>query len=219
MQLLPSPSGSPEQQQQQQQVDGEAAAGAAAAHLAPRYLAEEAAPPGATRPIRIWVEYQATRSLDADVNQKLKDTVNVALGVLQKYFRVRRPAPGAFLAPALCVVFDSAGYCNQYQPDMLGTAGNNKKLSMCGLATINGSHVAPYRQCTLGGVTCTDYKGGTGEYTDYYLYITAQQDDHCDSGAVAWALPCLYDTTTNRPLLVRAGAGVGKVERVAQGVV
>jgi hypothetical protein len=45
--------------------------------------------------------------------------------------------------------------------------------------------------------------GGSGEHTDYYLYITAMQDDHCDSGAVAWALPCLYDTTTNRPLLVR----------------
>jgi hypothetical protein len=45
------------------------------------------------------------------------------------------------------------------------------------------------------------YAGGTGEFTDYYLYITAHQDEHCASGAVAWALPCLYDTTTNRPLL------------------
>jgi hypothetical protein len=40
-----------------------------------------------------------------------------------------------------------------------------------------------------------------GEFTDYYLYITALQDEHCSSGAVAWALPCLYDTETNRPLL------------------
>ena len=43
--------------------------------------------------------------------------------------------------------------------------------------------------------------GGGGEYTDYYLYITAIQDEHCASGAVAWALPCLYDDATNRPLL------------------
>lgn len=50
-------------------------------------------------------------------------------------------------------------------------------------------------------------KGGKGEATDYYLYITTQQDNHCDSGAVAWALPCLYDSATNRPLLVRAGGG------------
>lgn len=38
------------------------------------------------------------------------------------------------------------------------------------------------------------------------MYITAAQDGHCDSGAVAWALPCLYDTDTNRPLLVRGDA-------------
>jgi hypothetical protein len=43
--------------------------------------------------------------------------------------------------------------------------------------------------------------GGAGEFTDYYLYITAIQDEHCSSGAVAWALPCLYDDATNRPLL------------------
>jgi hypothetical protein len=43
--------------------------------------------------------------------------------------------------------------------------------------------------------------GGTGEYTDYYLYITTLQDEHCQSGAVAWALPCLYDLDSNRPLL------------------
>lgn len=169
-------------------------------------------------------------------------------------------------------MWDSANYCNQHQPDFLpgGTADNT-----CGSATINGSHISPYEQCTLGGGSCQQYKGGwvvgpaawqatdvqdhmwhrppraepkqwrqnplfylqraagfaggtanggmsrggactlsltsvlppgvsaggQGEFTDYYLYITAIQDDHCASGAVAWALPCLYDDTTNRPLL------------------
>jgi hypothetical protein len=51
------------------------------------------------------------------------------------------------------------------------------------------------------GMACACPAGGVGEFTDYYLYITALQDEHCSSGAVAWALPCLYDTNTNRPLL------------------
>ena len=43
--------------------------------------------------------------------------------------------------------------------------------------------------------------GGVGEFTDYYLYITSQEDEHCAAGAVAWALPCKYSATTNRPIL------------------
>jgi hypothetical protein len=266
-------SSSAQQPRQQQLQDAEVLSndaavarggGAPARRAPPRLLAEQAA---ASRPIRIFVEYQFTE-LEPEVKQKLQDTVSVTLGVLQKYLRVRRPAPAALLAPALCVIFDSAGYCNQYQPDYISPGGSNKKLSMCGLAKINGSHIAPYRQCSLGGASCSDYQGawrprlgtgraqgglkrrlkgseaaaevaarstthslqrrahspraapapirrpppgGTGEHTDYYLYITATQDNHCDSGAVSWALPCLYDTNTNRPLLVggRAAGGQG----------
>jgi hypothetical protein len=43
--------------------------------------------------------------------------------------------------------------------------------------------------------------GGSGEATDYYLYVTALNDEACSSGAAAWALPCLFDPATNRPLL------------------
>jgi hypothetical protein len=43
--------------------------------------------------------------------------------------------------------------------------------------------------------------GGQGEATDYYLYVSARNDDACRSGAAAWALPCLFDPATNRPLL------------------
>jgi hypothetical protein len=43
--------------------------------------------------------------------------------------------------------------------------------------------------------------GGQGEATDYYLYVTTLNDDACSSGAAAWALPCLFNPATNRPLL------------------
>ncbi|KIZ07138.1 leishmanolysin-like peptidase [Monoraphidium neglectum] len=183
-------------------ADADTASASPPRGVTPRALAEKVSP--GSGPLRIWVEYQGITNLEQEVAQKLRDTINIALGVLQKYFRVRRPAADILLAPALCVIFDSAGYCNQFQPDLVNGGGGNsgaRKLGSCGLATINGSHIAPYRQCTLGGGSCVEWKGGSGEHTDYYLYITAMQDDHCDSGAVAWALPCLYDTTTNRPLL------------------
>jgi hypothetical protein len=143
----PKPPQQPAQQQPQ--------AGGAPGHAPPRRLAEA----GPQRPIRIFVEYQYT-DMDPEVKTKLQDTVSVALGVLQKYLRVRRPPADALLAPALCVIFDSAGYCNQFQPDFISPNGGSRKLSMCGLARINGSHIAPYKQCTLGGGSCSEYKGG-----------------------------------------------------------
>lgn len=42
-----------------------------------------------TVPIRVWVEYQGTNSLSQEGKQRLYDTVNIALGVLQKFFKVR----------------------------------------------------------------------------------------------------------------------------------
>jgi hypothetical protein len=54
-----------------------------------RRLIEEA---GATVPIRIWVEYQGVKDLSAEGQQKLYDTVNIALGVLQKFYKVWQPA-------------------------------------------------------------------------------------------------------------------------------
>eukprot|EP00878_Enallax_costatus_P007236 GHUV01007582.1.p1 GENE.GHUV01007582.1~~GHUV01007582.1.p1 ORF type:complete len:635 (+),score=97.10 GHUV01007582.1:1-1905(+) len=157
----------------------------------PRLLAET------TVPIRIWVEYQGVDSLASAGKQQLRNTVNIALGVLQKFYKVRRPAPGRLTVKPFCRMWDSANYCNQHQPDFLRSGSDNS----CGSAQINASHIASYQQCSLGGFNCQTYQGGGGEYTDYYLYITAIQDEHCASGAVAWALPCLYDDATNRPLL------------------
>ncbi|KAF8060553.1 Invadolysin [Scenedesmus sp. PABB004] len=167
--------------------------GAAARRVPPRRLAETPE----KVPIRIWVEYQGLGALSADGKRHLQNTVNIALGVLQKFFKVRRPVPGRLGVKPFCRMWDSANYCNQHQPDFLGGGADNT----CGSALINSSHIAKYTQCSLGGFSCDTYPGGGGEATDYYLYITAHQDEHCASGAVAWALPCLYDDATNRPLL------------------
>jgi hypothetical protein len=43
-----------------------------------------------TVPIRVWVEYQGIDTLSADGKQRLYDTVNIALGVFQKFFKVVR---------------------------------------------------------------------------------------------------------------------------------
>jgi hypothetical protein len=41
-----------------------------------------------TVPIRVWVDYQGINGLSEDGKQRLYDTVNVALGALQKFFKV-----------------------------------------------------------------------------------------------------------------------------------
>lgn len=53
----------------------------------PRLLAES------TVPIRIWVEYQGIDALATAGKEQLRDTVNIALGVLQKFYKVGRSSP------------------------------------------------------------------------------------------------------------------------------
>jgi hypothetical protein len=69
--------------------------------------------------------------------------------------QVRRPAPGRLQVRPFCRMWDSANYCNQHQPDFLGSSSDNS----CGSATINSSHIAQYTQCTLGGGSCQTFKG------------------------------------------------------------
>lgn len=51
-----------------------------------------------TVPIRVWVEYQGIDSLSADGKQRLYDTVNIALGVLQKFYKVSLNAAAIVVA-------------------------------------------------------------------------------------------------------------------------
>jgi hypothetical protein len=77
-----------QQQQQQQQPAAEATADA---QLSGARKLQQAS---GTVPIRIWVEYQGIDQLGATTRQQLLDTVNVALGVLKKYFRVGAGSSG-----------------------------------------------------------------------------------------------------------------------------
>ncbi|KAF6252125.1 hypothetical protein COO60DRAFT_1704421 [Scenedesmus sp. NREL 46B-D3] len=153
-------------------------------------------------PIRIWVEYQGTEELTAAGRQRLREVVGSAVAVLQKFYKVRWPTAGNLLVPAQCGVTDQAGNCYAHRPDFLPADGgsSSRGRNMCGSAAINSSHIAGYTQCSVQG-GCTEFAGGDGEATDYYLYVTARNDEACRSGAAAWALPCLFDDATNRPLL------------------
>ncbi|KAF6250762.1 hypothetical protein COO60DRAFT_749723 [Scenedesmus sp. NREL 46B-D3] len=153
-------------------------------------------------PIRIWVEYQGTEELTAAGRQRLREVVGIAVAVLQKFYKVRWPTAGNLLVPPQCGVTDQAGNCYAHRPDFLPADGgsSSRGRNMCGSAAINSSHIAGYTQCSVQG-GCTEFAGGDGEATDYYLYVTARNDEACSSGAAAWALPCLFDDATNRPLL------------------
>lgn len=52
-----------------------------------------------TVPIRVWVEYQGIDSLSAEGKQRLYDTVNIALGVFQKFFKVRQGCMEGCMVP------------------------------------------------------------------------------------------------------------------------
>jgi hypothetical protein len=71
-------------------------------------------------------------------------------------------------------------------------------------------HIATGMQSLL---CCCCHTGGAGEATDYYLYVTTLNDEACSSGAAAWALPCLFDPATNRPLLGTANLCHGALEQ------
>lgn len=80
-------------------------------------------------------------------------------------------------------------------------AASAKLLLPCIAAgtTRGGGHICFIQCSAIDGafVHCYLCRGGTGEPTDYYLYVTAA-DSTCSS-SVAWATYCLQDSTTNQP--------------------
>lgn len=90
--------------------------------------------------------------------------------------QVRRPAPGRLQVRPFCRMWDSANYCNQHQPDFLGSGSDNT----CGSALINSSHIAQYTQCTLGGGSCQTFKG---ELCSSAVYVSDElQQGGCTPG-------------------------------------
>lgn len=124
--------------------------------------------------------------------------------------QVRRPVKGDLLAAPVCYTYETyasgSGECIQYYPSFSNSTVDNS-MSYCGLASINPAHVLDPSTCTgsngvLDVSQCRSYTGTqSGEEVDMYLYVTAVQDTNCNAGAAGWALPCLFDLTTNRPTL------------------
>ncbi len=88
-------------------------------------------------------------------------------------------------------------------------APGTKDVAMCGRAVINPAHILDPDSCTLGAdgrlaSACASHAGTKGQPADMYLYVSAVQDEQCARGAAAWALPCMFDPATNRPLLASA---------------
>jgi hypothetical protein len=119
------------------------------------------APPG---PIQIWAEYQGMRNLPADLRKKLTDTVEIALKVLQKYLSVKCPPQPPFRVAPQCTKAavrqdGSLGFCVGHEPDMLGAGDKARASRTCGLASINASHIAPYKDCAMpDGQACKRFR-------------------------------------------------------------
>ncbi|KIZ00371.1 leishmanolysin [Monoraphidium neglectum] len=134
------------------------------------------------------------RNLPADLRKKLTDTVEIALKVLQKYLSVKCPPQPPFRVAPQCTKAavrqdGSLGFCVGHEPDMLGAGDKARASRTCGLASINASHIAPYKDCAMpDGQACKRFR--------------TQQDDSCSTlGIGAWALPCLMDLKTHRPVM------------------
>ncbi|GIL60242.1 hypothetical protein Vafri_14875 [Volvox africanus] len=151
----------------------------------------------------------------------LTRVVEAVRRILRKFILVKRPSSGGMLVDPYCNLNTWACY-----PDFSMRALNPNRE--CGLATVMPEHIVNPFKCTtfttnsqrqaLGrgtsgpasgvgggasgyGTGCTSYTGTNGDDTDMYLYITAVRNDDCESGAAAWAKPCLLDLGDNRPLL------------------
>lgn len=153
-------------------------------------------------PIRIFVEYQKLSSLSPEHQARLHDTVTATVKVLQKYIKVKRPVSGRLLAPALCDQrFVNSNNCFSFYPDFQNKNGGRK---MCGNAEVNPNHIARYTSYTNPDQREEIFPGGTGEVADMYLYVTVGEDSRCSSNVVGWALSCLFEPTTGRPILANA---------------
>ncbi|GLI70826.1 hypothetical protein VaNZ11_015830 [Volvox africanus] len=184
-----------------------------------RSLQQSASP--APAPIRLSVTYQQLGALDASQQQMLTRVVEAVRRILRKFILVKRPSSGGMLVDPYCNFNTWACY-----PDFNMRALNPNRE--CGLATVMPEHIVNPFNCTsfttnsqrqaLGrgisgpasgvgggasgyGTGCASYAGTNGDDTDMYLYITAVRNDDCESGAAAWAKPCLLDLGNNRPLL------------------
>ncbi|KAL6747836.1 hypothetical protein V8C86DRAFT_1253029 [Haematococcus lacustris] len=135
------------------------------------------------------------------------------MSVLSSYLMVRTPVTGMLLASPMCYRVAPNGHtCRQYYPTFPTaentSRGEDPELATCGLAQINPAHVLDLSTCRPERpwqAPCRSQAGlASNVAADMVLYVTSIQDDQCNSGAAGWARPCLFDASTNRPVLGNA---------------
>ncbi len=124
---------------------------------------------------------------------------------------------GLLVSPVCAAVTPDRSTCTRWFPSFVSPNASateeQQSAGTCGHAPISPAHILDPGSCTLGSSTstgggglsaCRSYAGTRGEAADLYLYLTSVQDEQCALGAAAWALPCMFDPATNRPLLASA---------------
>ncbi|KAL6755692.1 hypothetical protein V8C86DRAFT_2671508 [Haematococcus lacustris] len=171
------------------------------------------ASPAPPAPLRISVEYQSTANLSPQVQANLMAITRTVMSVLSTYLMVRTPVTGMLLAAPMCYRVAPNGHtCQQYYPtfstDKNTSNREDPELATCGLAQINPAHVLDLNTCRPERpwqAPCRSQAGvASNVAADMVLYVTSIQDDQCNSGAAGWARPCLFDASTNRPVLGNA---------------
>lgn len=170
--------------------------------------------------IRVFTELQLPSTMPTSNVTYIQEIVKGAVLSLQTYIQVKVPipSPGLTAAPiriASCSQgnsqggYSSATTCNEagYFPSFAsGLPSTDIKSPYCGPARINPNHVKSSAACFDGSgrliPSCdTNAAGGNGgESADIYLYVTSDTAS-CANGVAAFALPCLFDPDTNRPIM------------------
>ncbi|KAL6745426.1 hypothetical protein V8C86DRAFT_1252337 [Haematococcus lacustris] len=171
------------------------------------------ASPTPPAPLRISVEYQSVANLSPQIQANLMAITRTVMSVLSSYLMVRTPVTGMLLASPMCYRVAPNGHtCRQYYPTFPTaentSRGEDPELATCGLAQINPAHVLDLSTCRPERpwqAPCRSQAGlASNVAADMVLYVTSIQDDQCNSGAAGWARPCLFDASTNRPVLGNA---------------
>ncbi|KAL6744872.1 hypothetical protein V8C86DRAFT_3000072, partial [Haematococcus lacustris] len=141
-------------------------------------------------------EYQSVANLSPQIQANLMAITRTVMSVLSSYLMVRTPVTGMLLASPMCYRVAPNGHtCRQYYPtfptaENTSLWGGTPELATCGLAQINPSHVLDLSTCRPERPWQAPCRSQAG---------LASNDDQ-----QAGARPCLFDASTNRPVLGNA---------------
>jgi len=173
-------------------------------------------------PMRIKPTFQLRSSLDEELKSLVQDVTNAAILTLRGYMQVREPTGPSgllvqprYVSPGLCDFYKDAGpnfpTCSSpgltfsFEP---GIPDSDVRAPMCGEARVDASHVMSPDCCSnnrcrdaRGSISCSvSAAGGPGLLTDLHVYVMAEQAS-CQPTTAAYALPCVTDPDTGRPIM------------------